>query len=690
MNPEKMTAENRRRNEEINRPFNPLTGEGAILERKELRIPDFYIPVQYVPTEMLENPYIKALVKCGSIESFIGKTKTDISKELLSEQIVRVRCQYDFCFWAYMFALIKNKKGGDDIHFLLNRPQRKLAEMLERMRLDGIPIRLIVLKARQWGGSTLTEIYIAWIQLVHKTGWNSLIVGHVKDSSIEVKGMLEKLIESYPVSMLYELGTIVNANEPKFVNEGTSGNISKIPQRNCKIKIGTAENPNSARGGDSALVHCTEVAFWKKTEGKTPQDIVRTACSGAGLLPLTLIVYESTANGTNNFFHTEYEAAKKGISSFRPLFVSWWEIEMYALPVENQEEFAKWLYENRNNENAPDSRHECGKYYWKLWNMGATFEAISWYIRKREEYEEHADMAAEYPSDDIEAFKHSGAAVFDQYKVEALRPSCRPAKWIGDIYADGDEGKDALSNVRFSEDMQGRLHIWEKPETFAGQKVRNRYLTVVDVGGRSNKADYSAIVVFDRYWMMETGGKPVVVAQWHGHCDHDILAWKSVQIARFYDDSLLVIESNTLETKDRDRDVDGDQSVFILNQIKDVYDNLYARKQSEIDIQEGKERKYGFHTNIQTKPMIISTLIKIVRESLYVERDENCLNEYLVYERKPNGAYGAAIGKHDDLLMTRAIGLHICFREMDIPVIVPKGIDIIPSNASPVKSVARI
>ena len=63
-------------------------------------------------------------------------------------------------------------------------------------------------------------------------------------------------------------------------------------------------------------------------------------------------------------------------------------------------------------------------------------------------------------------------------------------------------------------------------------------------------------------------------------------------------------------------------------------------------------------------------LIKAVREQSYVERDARCLDEYITYERKQNGAYGAIIGKHDDLLMTRAIGVHICFNEMDIPTIV--------------------
>ena len=119
------------------------------------------------------------------------------------------------------------------------------------------------------------------------------------------------------------------------------------------------------------------------------------------------------------------------------------------------------------------------------------------------------------------------------------------------MYADGDEGEDALSNLRFRADRQGLLSIWAMPETFEGYEVVNRYLTVVDVGGRSNKADWSVIVVFDRLSMIDGSEPPSVVAQWYGHCDIDQLAWRAAQIAAFYDNSYLVIESNTLETHDK-------------------------------------------------------------------------------------------------------------------------------------------
>lgn len=668
--------ENERRNNEIYAPFNPITGKGSVGERKEVVIDGFPLHTQYLPVEMTNIPLVKRLVKYGSLDAFLqamGSEKEDYEydRQKVIQQFVRLRCRYDFPFWAAMFVYIKNKGGGEDVLFRLTRPQRRFIERLEKLRKAGKPIRIVLLKARQWGGSTTSQIYMAWLQLVHKVGLNSLIIAHQGAGSDEIKDMFDRMINSYPVEMLHKINENYSENEPKLVGVGKSGSIHRVPQRNCKIKIGTAERPDSCRGGDYNLVHLSEVGLWKVTDGKKPEDIVRSACSGVLYRPYTMIVYESTANGTGNFFQKEYDDAKKGVSQFEAMFVSWFDIEQYSIPVSNSEEFAVWLYKNKDNGNVLSSREESGRYLWWLWEKGATLEAINWYIQERAKYTEHGMMASEYPSDDIEAFVHSGARVFDRYKVEKLRPSCRVPKYIGEVYADEDEGKNALKNLRFREDSQGLLHIWELPEIDENEAVTDRYLTVVDIGGRSNKADFSVILVLDRLFQAD-GGKPVVVAQWYGHIDIDLLAWKAAQIAAFYDNSMLVIESNTLETHDKERQVDGDQSQFILNQIKDVYPNLYARKQSEEDIREGLPKKYGFHTNVATKPMIISTLVKVVRENLYTERDGRCLDEYLCYEKKPNGAFGAIVGKHDDLLMTRAIGLHICFFEMDVPKFVPR------------------
>lgn len=654
--------ENDARNKHNSAYFNPVTGEGSILSRTRFEIPDYPIPVQWLPDDMLSVPLVKKIKRCGSIDGFIIKhlkeTPTPAIRGKVIKSFIRVRCKYDFAYWAYSFVKIKNKDGGEDIRFLLNRPQRRLISTLEDMRIAGKPIRLILLKARQWGGSTAIQIYMAWIQLCHKKGLNSIIVGHVRDTSIEVKGMFTKLIESYPQWLLHDPLEEYTENDPKIKGFEGSQSISIIPARNCKIKVGTAESPEGARGGDSSLAHCTEVAFWKKTDNKTPEQIVKSVCSGVLYKPLTVEVFESTANGSGNFFYNEWERAKAGESDKRPLFIAWYEIDMYTLPIDDIKAFATRLYENK------DSIHSNGKYYWWLWEKGATLEAINWYIEKSKGYKDHSDMASEYPSDDIEAFKNTGAKVFDIYKVNELKKHTKTPLYTGELTADSHDGADALKNISFIEDKNGLLSIWDMPDK--GIAVSHRYLTVVDIGGRWKGADYSVIAVIDRYWLMY-GDKPVIVAQWRGHIDHDLLAWKAAQIASFYNNSLLVIEANTLETKDPARNLDGYQTPFILNQISSVYPHLYARKQSDEDIRNQVPIKYGFHTNISTKPMIISHLIKIIREGAYIERDQEAITEYLKYEKKPNGSFGSIPGTHDDILMTRAIGLYICYCEMPLP-----------------------
>lgn len=673
--------ENEARIQRINTKFNPITGEGSTGERFLLTIDDFPIRHQWLPVTMRDIPLVKQLKECGTVRQFLIELTgqaTFNDRQKVIEQFTRVRFRHDFAFWAAAYVKIQSKIPGEgEILFRLTRPQRRFVEALEEKRTSNQPIRFVLLKARQWGGSTTSQLYMMWLQVVHKVGLNSVIVSQTKKTSFAIKAMFDRALNAYPAEFLHRMGEPYDPSEKRIENVGLSGDYKRVPSRDCTITVASYEAPDALRGDAYALVHCSEVGLWAPTEKKTPESVVRAACSGVVYRPYTMIIYESTANGTGNFFHREYEAAKAGRSQFSALFISWYDIDLYSIPFESDEEreiFARWLYKNRKNDTVTSNREEPGKYLWWLWEQGATLEAINWYVTERRGKSDHGVMASEYPSDDVEAFVHSGEMVFDRYKVEEFRSACRPPRYIGEVYADGDEGEDALTNLRFNEDEQGKLWIWEQPEIPEPDEkeiVTDRYLTVVDIGGRSNKADWSVIVVFDRLFMMD-GDRPSVVAQWYGHIDMDRLAWKAAQIAAYYDNALLVIESNTLETHDPERQVDGDQSHYILNQIKNVYDNLYARRQSEEEIREGAPRKYGFHTNTATKPLIISTLVKVVRDHLYTERDERCLDEFLTYERKQNGAYGAIVGRHDDLLMTRAIGLHICFREMELPKIVTR------------------
>ena len=698
---EELLRENQRRNTLIRTPYQPLTGDSTDPDRvrytvKGLPEAVYHLlqesqdqpqqppeqPQQpgqpqpqvqehlYIPVAMLADPFVRSLEISGSVDAYIrdilGMKPSPESRRLVATRFVRGRIAHDFPFWCAFCVYIKPKGGGPDILFNLNRPQRRLVAALEDMRRNRRPIRLVLLKARQWGGSTCVQLYMSWLQMVHATGLNSLIIAHQGLGTDEIKDMFDRMLDRYPEWLLSE----EDSPPPKgrrMENVGGSRGAFRVSHRNCKVKLGSAERPDSCRGGDYNLVHCSEVGIWRATRLRTPEAIIRASCSGVLLLPMTMIVLESTANGTGNYFHREYEAAKRGESQFRPLFISWFDIDQYSAPLENPEEFARKLIDGQEAKISQSDRRQPGAYLWWLWQCGATLEAINWYVSERSKYSDHGQMASEYPSDDIEAFVHSGARVFDKYHVEALREGCNTPFMRGEIDGDSPTGPDSLEGVRFNPDDNGALKIWkERSPDQPDVKTIDRYLVVVDIGGRSSNADWSVITVFDRDGM-DTGALPEVVAQWRGHTDIDLLAWNAARIARYYDDALLVIESNTLDTRDPARYVDGDQSTFILNQLREAYPNLYARKQNPDEIRQGLPKRYGFHTNTATKPMIISGLVKILREGGYIERDEECLDEYLTYERRQNGSYGALPGRHDDLLMTRAIGLHICYMEMDMP-----------------------
>ena len=300
--------ENKRRREEMFGRFNPITGEGSVGERVRIEIEDFPIRIQWIPRKMLEVPLVKKLVKTGSVSSFIenvlGVVVDEDTKEKVVEQFTRIRCRFDFPFWAATFVYIKDKDPGKpDCLFRLTYPQRKYLSVLEEDRLAGKPIRICMCKARQWGGSTETQMYMAWLQLCHRPSLNSIIVAHVNPASEKIKAMFRKMLDAYPLEMMHEPGESFQQGEKKLVWDGNSDTTQRIPQRNCTISVGSSESPNSARSGDYALAHISEIGLFKDTEKIKPADLIRSATSGILYRPYTMIVYESTADGVGTYFH---------------------------------------------------------------------------------------------------------------------------------------------------------------------------------------------------------------------------------------------------------------------------------------------------------------------------------------------------------------------------------------------------
>jgi hypothetical protein len=666
-----MVAENEQRLRELFPRYNPLTGEDAPGKRRELILDDFFDGrALWLPLEMFSIGFVYRLSRAGSIEEFSYDVYGEYNDELRStiiEELLRLRGRYDFYFYSYAFVKIKNKDGGDDIPFLLRPAQIKLVKRFEEMRLAGKPIRVILLKARQWGGSTCVQVYMSWIQIMWKKAWSSIIVGHQGDSAAEVKDMYIKLINQLPDFLFYELGEDYDASQPKIKGGGTQ-NISLIPPRNCKIKTATAMNPEGARGGDSAMAHCTEVAFWPETEKMNPKKQIKSSCSGIPTSPLSMIVYESTANG-QNFFKDEWDRAGERdeygekVSAFEQLFVAWWEIEMYQQEPEDVATFAQTLLDRRTEKSG-----HWDYLYW-LWTIGATLQGICWYRNKMREYDDIQDMQQEFPSNPVEAFKYSGQLEFDAYRVEQMNRYCKQPKFRGDIFGKTPKGEQCIENLHLVRSATGDLKIWEYPDRKTAYS--NRYFVSVDIGGAKRTSDFSVITVLDRIDMMlddngalnEDAG-PTVVASYTCHLDADLLALKCAQIAHYYNDALLIVENNTAYSKFNDVQNDNQSELFFPVLIP-VYDNVYSKSQSETEKKNRQETRWGYNTNRATKVAIIKYMGQCIRDTLYVERERECVKEHSYYMKFPNNTYGAIPGKHDDRVMSRSIGVYVSRFEWD-------------------------
>ena len=404
-----------------------------------------------------------------------------------------------------------------------------------------------------------------------------------------------------------------------------------------------------------------------------PESVISSVSGGIRNQPDNIEVFESTGKGASGFFYELCQNAinKENNSAYEFVFIPCYWIENDMETVEDEYEFAQWLYKNRKYNHPPKGYKETGKFFWRMWSLGATFEAINWYRNYRNKFLSHAYMASEAPIDEVEAFRNSGRLVFDPYSIEALKSEGLNYKYrYADILITQEKSYAAIldSQVVFKNNNEGEMKVWAKNNNDI-LKVTNRYVVSVDIGGSSPTSDYTVMTVIDR-WGLVPGvkGKPTIAARWRGHIRPDILAWKAAALAHYYSDALLVIESNTAD-KNRNNNTEGDHFGTIIEEISDFYPNLYQRSTGPESVTDRIEMRYGFQTNKLTKQWVIDNLIACVDDKLYEEPDEEMYAELRIYERKEDGNMGNIEGKnnHDDVLMSTAIGLWVSMNDMNTP-----------------------
>lgn len=659
--PHDVLEENQRRRRNLHVDYDPIRGVGSPIERFPFQVHPDWRPV-YLPKTMQDHRAVTFSQQAGSLYTYadlIGKPWDEVLFEFR-----RDRCKEDFEYWCSSVAKIKDKEGRT-IDLVPNRPQREYIRQLEQQRMAGRPVRMILLKHRQWGATTLSYAYIAWHQMELHRSRDAWIVAQDSDAAKDVMARYDRIRENYPFR---DLGWRPYAGQR---------NSKIIPERDTKISTGTVKNPNAPSGRTPQYVHLTEIGKWPNNRVESAEDLVANVESMLVDEPGTVGIQESTLKGeTGTFFKELCQRARKGDTSYNFWFASWTVDPQYRLEA-GEHNLAS--YDPGDVEEFMGTWTEYDEF---LWDHGCTLAQINWYQRQRSKpgyiVKPHK-LKQEFPTTADEAMVVGENRVFPPAYVEAARQTCKEPEAVGDVYGASETGAKALEDIHFEEEPYGPLKIWRRPgDTYGGllpnyvpdetTRIKNRYAAASDVGpGQSRTADYSVTAVLDRAPML-WGGHPEIVCEWHDHLDVDLYAWRAARLAKWYGMAYWMLEVNSLNKKRSVSERDPSYGMTVLQEIKPWYGNLYHRVVEDKTSGE-KTRKAGWYMTGNNKGIIVSALTKHLRgarnalngesaDFAYIEREEKAcqqMDSFLEIE----GSMRAADGKKDDRVDVRCMLAHL-------------------------------
>jgi hypothetical protein len=506
----------------------------------------------------------------------------------------------------YIETFLKIKtKSGKTIDFRLNAAQRRLYEVIAAQREAGRPIRIIILKARQLGFSTLTEALLFHASATRE-GVHSLIVAHREDSTANLFGMSKLFYDTLP-DPLKPMRRASNAQEIIFENPTRDAAEKEMrPGLRSRIRCATAGGKGIARGDTFTNVHLSEFAFWTGDKEETLLGIMQAVPN----LPGTMVIIESTANGFDAF-KSLWDAAVAGESDFIPVFFPWFENPEYRASVPNG---TVWSAEERELKERYALDDE--QLAWRRWCIRNNCSGSEDTFRQ------------EYPSCADEAFLTSGSPVFDA-DIIIRRREAAPEPADRGIFVYDYDGL-TITNIRFDSRADGPVIVYERPKQY------RPYVIGGDTAGEGS--DYFTGQVLDN-----TTGQQVAVLR--HQFDEDLYARQMYCLGKYYNDALIGIEVN--------------YSTYPIKELQRLkYPRMYVR-QTE-DTYTGKlKQSYGFLTTSVTRPVIIAALVEIMRESPELVCDYTTLGEMLTFAYNAHRRPEAMQGEHDDCVMALAIAHYI-------------------------------
>lgn len=496
----------------------------------------------------------------------------------------------------YIESCLKIKtKSGMVVPFRLNDAQRKLYAVAKRQQDAGKPVRLIILKARQLGFSTLTEGLI-FHACATRRNVNALIVAHREDATANLFRMSKLFYDELPAPVKPMLRAS-NAQELVFENPSKLRSEREArPGLRSRIRCATAGGRGIGRSDTLQCVHLSEYAFWPDgADGKasTLAGILQAVPS----LPGTMVVIESTANGFEDF-KERWDAAVAGENDFEPVFFAWFENPEYSMPVVPGTE---WTPEERDLKAAYQLTDE--QLQWRRWcianNCGGSLDMFR----------------QEYPASPGEAFLHSGTGVFDNEQI-VLRLERLP----------GPAGRGEFADGEWTESETGAITLYELPEEGVP------YVLGGDTAGEGS--DYFTAIVIDN-----VSGR--IVAKLRQKYSEPEYVRQIFALGRFYNDALVAIETNF--------------STYPVMKLQEMeYPNQYSREREDTYTRQMR-KSYGFRTDRQSRPRAIANLVEVFSSHPEWFTDRELLEEMLTFCYNEDHRPEALAGKHDDLVMGAAI-----------------------------------
>ena len=482
--------------------------------------------------------------------------------------------------------------------------QEALYEAIKNEMRNGRPPRIIVLKGRQQGISTVTEALMFQDAATRKMV-NTLIVAHRDDSTAALFEM-NKLFYDYLPKNLQPMRKNSNAKELVFENPAKDPEQKRRrPGLRSRLRCVTAGGKGAGRSMTNNNVHMSEFAFWPGDKMATYLGIMQSVPDDIN----TLVVIESTANGYNEFKEL-WDGAVAGTNGWVAVFLPWYMEPEYRKEVDPGTE---WTEEERKIQEQFGLDDE--QLAWRRWCIRVNCGGDVNLFRQ------------EYPNTPDEAFLMSGDPFFDNDTIMARRMAApQPLKEGVFEYKEPEIEGGVPREWEFTGRKGGYIRIYEEP------KKGHPYVLGGDTAGEGSDR-------FTAYVIDNSTGKQV--AELQQPLSEILYARQVFCLGHYYNTALAGIEIN--------------YSTYPQKKLEEWnYPKLYQRER--FDTFENKMvPTFGWVTSSQSRPLALAGLHTIMEENPELVVSFYTLGEMLTFVYDKNRKPQAASGQHDDLVLAAAI-----------------------------------